>query len=334
MCLKTKRVYLFGAGGSVHANGPLNKDWIERIKKNNENINNEQAAIDFLNNLPGFDNLEALLSLIDLSIIEQHNYLPISASLDYLKNIREKIIDCIVNVAREINTNDRLVNDFFEKTKLQDGDTVINFNYDLLVDCGLYKTNLWNPYLGVRSNECGYGFGITSLTGNAEQDALENIANSKINYLKLHGSINWLESNRLANINWNLFDPARISQTNIVYSYPPNNFIITPSFVKMFKEMPLRMMWRRAHESILEASEIYIIGYSFPKADVLARQLLLYVTPTKINKITVIDPLGDSCSESAKREDIISMLPWESDSNFWATKIEIISKTLEQYTQG
>src|SRR3970040_2075728 len=76
-CKMSKKVYILGAGSSVHVIGPLNTDWIERIKKNNENLEKEKTAIDFLNGLPGFNNLEVLLSLIDLSIIEQHNYLPL-----------------------------------------------------------------------------------------------------------------------------------------------------------------------------------------------------------------------------------------------------------------
>ncbi|HKZ56635.1 MAG TPA: hypothetical protein VJ024_02925, partial [Thermodesulfovibrionales bacterium] len=116
---------------------------------------------------------------------------------------------------------------------------------------------------------------------------------------------------------------------SIVYPTPPEHFIITPSFIKTFKAMPLRMLWCRAHESILEASEIYIIGYSFPKADVMARQLLLYIDPSIIEKIIVVDPLSDGCSDIDKREDIISMLPWRREDDF---RIEIETKTLEQYT--
>lgn len=332
----SKRVFIFGAGSSVHLGGPLNIDWIERIKKNNGNLKKEKEAIDFLNSLLGFNNLEALLSLIDLSIIEQHNYLPLSCSIDYLKDTRTRIIECIVNVANEITgkaQKDSLMSDFFKKTKLQEGDTVINFNYDIVVDCGLFKAGLWNPYIGMGNNICGYGFGITSI-GNfsSEKEKSKNITPSKIKYFKLHGSINWLEHNTSIDLKWNIFDPDKISQTSIVYPTPPEHFIITPSFIKTFKAVPLRMLWHRAHESILEASEIYITGYSFPKADVLARQLLLYIDPSIIEKIIVVDPLSDGCSEIDKREDLISMLPWIREDDFWINRIEIITKTLEQYT--
>ena len=331
----SKKVYILGAGSSVHVNGPLNTDWIERIKKNNENLEKEKTAIDFLNGLPGFNNLEVLLSLIDLSIIEQHNYLPLSCSIDYLKNTRTRIIECIVNVANEITEKaqkDSLISDFFKKIKLQEGDTVINFNYDLAFDWGLYKTGLWNPYKGVRENTCGYGFGITSLDGKSEKNALKKITPSKVKYLKLHGSINWLEQNTLIDLKWNIFDPQEIPQTSIVYPAPPANFIITPSFIKTFEAMPLRMLWRCVHESISQAAEVYIIGYSFPQADVLARQLLLYSGPSIVEKIIVVDPLSDSCSNIDKREDIISMLPWRSEDDFWIDRIEIITKPLEQFT--
>jgi len=207
----SNKIFIFGAGSSVHVGGPLNKDWIERIKNNPDTIKDYATAISFLTSLPGFDNLEALLSLFDLSIIEQHNYLPVSASLNYLEHIRKQLICCIGNVAKELTESakeDSLIEDFFNKTKLQEGDTVINFNYDLLVDNGLFKTGLWNPYSGIKNNTCGYGFGITSLNGRKETGALKDIITSKIDYLKIHGSINWIY-NTFNDIDWNLFEPCR-----------------------------------------------------------------------------------------------------------------------------
>lgn len=103
-------------------------------------------------------------------------------------------------------------------------------------------------------------------------------------------------------------------------------------FVKTFEDMPLRMMWKYAQESLSEAAEIYIMGYSFPKADILARQLLLHVNES-LKKIIVIDPLTDTCHETDKCEDIIPMLPWNIDLHFWAKKIEIIKQRFDDYAK-
>lgn len=331
----SNKIYIFGAGSSVHAGGPLNKNWIEQIKNDPDNINDYATAISFLNSLPGFDNLEALLSLIDLSIIEQHNYLPVSASLSYLESIRKQIICCIVNVAKKLNKKakiDSVIKNFFNKTKLQEGDTVINFNYDLLVDNALFKTGLWNPYKGIKNNTCGYGFGISSLACLKETEALGAITTSQIDYLKLHGSINWL-NNTVTDIDWNLFDPAGISKTSFIYPSSPTNFIVTPSFIKIFEGMSLRMLWLYAHENISKATEIYIIGYSFPKADALARQLLLHVNES-VNKMIVVDPLSDGFNETDKLNDLISMLPWKKDNYFWDKIIEINRQTFNEYVRA
>ena len=158
----SKKLFIFGAGGSVHANGPLNKDWTERIKKNKDNSRDNKTAIDFLNGLQGFDNVEALLSFLDLSIIEKHNYLPLPGNIKYLKDVRTKLISNIINVAKEV-VHDPFTSSFLNKVELKDGDTIINFNYDLLVDRSLFDSNLWNPYKGTTEKTCGYGFGISSL---------------------------------------------------------------------------------------------------------------------------------------------------------------------------
>ncbi len=333
MCIfHKKKVFIFGAGSSIHVGGPLNIEWIGRIKKNEKNIEKHSTAISFLDNLPGYDNIEGLLSLIDLSIMEQHNFLPLSASLDYLNKIRTELIDCIINVADEV-TNDAesnfLIRDFLNKTGLQKGDTVINFNYDLAVDNGLFMTSLWNPYLGVRNNSCGYGFGISAHPGQ-QKEFNKNMRNSKIQYLKLHSSINWVKRDSMIELDWNIFDPAEILKPWVTSPKPSNNFIIIPSFVKMYEEMPLRMLWRYAFKSISEASEIYIVGYSFPKADILARQMLLHASDS-VKRIIVIDPLSEDSGELHKREDIFSMLPWNEDYRYWFDKIEIKTQTLEQY---
>jgi len=97
--------------------------------------------------------------------------------------------------------------------------------------------------------------------------------------------------------------------------------------------MPLRMLWLYAHENISKATEIYIIGYSFPKADVLARQLLLHLNES-VNKIIIVDPLNYGLNEDDKRDDIKSMLPWKKDDNFWDNKIEINRQTFTEYVNA
>ncbi len=329
-----KKAFIFGAGSSVHVAGPLNKEWIGIIKKNEKNIEKHSTAISFLDSLPGYDNIEGILTLIDLSIMEQYDFFTKRDSFGYLKKVQSDLLDCIKNVADEITekaVEDLLLRDFFVKAGLKKGDTVINFNYDLVVDNGLYMTRQWNPYLGVRKNVCGYGFGIPFVPG--QQEEIKNISNSKIQFLKLHGSTNWVECDsedevKLQVLDWDRFNPVGIHLDT--YCKPFNNFIIIPSFVKMYEEMPLRMLWLYAHKSISEASEIYIIGYSFPKADILSRQLLLHASDS-VKRIIVIDPLPEGCREIDKREDINSMLPWRAVDRYWFDKIEIKTQTLEQY---
>ena len=131
---------------------------------------------------------------------------------------------------------------------------------------------------------------------------------------------------------WNKFDPENMPSTWNTTSRPFNNFIfiIIPSYIKMYEDMALRMLWLNAHKSISEASEIYIVGYSFPKADILSRQLLLHASDS-IKRIIVIGPLSEGCKEIDKKEYIFSMFPWKEDHKHFFDKIEIETRTLNQY---
>jgi len=323
-----KKIFILGAGSSVHINGPLNKDWAERIIKNETNLHSNGDAVSFLKNNPGFNNIESLLTLIDLSIETKHNFLPLSSSLDFLFKLREQLSSCIIKVADEITKQaqkDMQLKKFFDNEGLAQDDTIINFNYDLLCDNALHKTGLWNPYKGIRTEISGYGFGLV------EKFNGDNL--SQVQYLKLHGSINFRNYEGLVGLDWNLFDPDNKSKTVEVSKF--THSIITPSFMKTFELMPLRMMWISAQKSIAKAEKIYIVGYSFPKADALARNLLLNANFETLQKIIIIDPLTTDFSELEnkkieKANDTISMLPWQKDDG-WKEKIEIVSEGLKDY---
>ena len=269
------------------------------------------------------------MTLIDLSIEAKHNFLPGSLSLEFLAKLREQLVNCIIEVAGEITKKaeeDTQLKKFFDKEGLAQDDTIINFNYDLLCDNALHKTGLWNPYKGISEKICGYGFGLI--------EDFKKSPLSRVQYLKLHGSINFRNYDGYIGLNWDLFDPDKKSRTVEVSKFW--NTIITPSFMKTFELMPLRMMWIYAQKSIAEAEKIYIVGYSFPKADALARNLLLNANFETLQKIIIIDPLTTDFSELEnkkveKREDIISMLPWQKDSYWGVENIKIIPESLSDY---
>lgn len=71
---------------------------------------------------------------------------------------------------------------FIAKNWLGEGDTVISFNYDLLMDLALLRNNVWHP-------STGYGWWNPNVISSKKDEEA-----SKITLLKLHGSVNWYRS--------------------------------------------------------------------------------------------------------------------------------------------
>jgi len=72
---------------------------------------------------------------------------------------------------------------------LQQGDTIISFNYDLIIDSSMKNQASWSE-LG------GYGFFCVELMSDEYEDWIDPDYKSEVALLKPHGSINWKESVR------------------------------------------------------------------------------------------------------------------------------------------
>jgi len=175
------------------------------------------------------------------------------------------------------------------RSKICDGDTILTFNYDLACERALRMEGTW---------EIGDGYGFSLGVGITPP--------SKTKVLKLHGSTNWLGI---------LFDGNMgFSQASNVYGPRPCLFgerdftylgyskdvpdplckgitrtgadpaLILPTLHKNFFHQtsfgrewePFRnYIWEQAQQSLRSAEKIVVIGYSMPKADERARELLL-----------------------------------------------------------
>ncbi len=97
--------------------------------------------------------------------------------------LRSYIIDLLLVSSHWLLDSTCPYHDFLATQWLRPGDTVISFNYDLIMDCSLSKRGDW-------SLESGYGTYLQPqwLPGHSEED--ESI-DSPVKLLKLHGSLNW-----------------------------------------------------------------------------------------------------------------------------------------------
>lgn len=233
--------------------------------------------------------LEYLLTLIDLNL--NNPYIPKGIGVDLqscpipymrevnhfiLQHAREFIQHQIYEIMKPKSYRD------FDETRLHKcvrlvspGDVIITFNYDLLIEQGLIKQNHWNP-------EDGYGIGEL-----CESERLpEDLPATKVKLVKLHGSINWSKGSLFESIdvivhaadfdNSNFFEEVQVDSTHPPYHqrYPRDSLIIMPTYLKLYDQSFEVQLVNSALEAARTADEVYIIGYSLPKADITANLII------------------------------------------------------------
>jgi hypothetical protein len=132
-------------------------------------------------------------------------------------------------------------------------DTVVTFNYDRVLD-------VLGEYLIEH-------FGTTRFAVKLP-DANPGDAGGIARVLKLHGSVDWLRTNPKQ------FSAAdrdcAVKSTNI-----ENLAIATPGASKRSLVDELAPLWDAAHDAIVNATRIVIIGYRLPETDAYARKQIL-----------------------------------------------------------
>ena len=168
---------------------------------------------------------------------------------------------------------------------LNEGDTIITFNWDLLHDAALWRARKWHY------ND-GYGFTCSDPSGNAR---------SPIRMLKLHGSVNWAQRDErdlhpAIEHKKDFFPGAQDGPgiyTRGAGQWDEGRRLITPSYLKDPSSNRLLLdLWNEASDALVHAQELIIVGYSLNRADAPARELFAsaLVRNRHISEITVVVP--------------------------------------------
>ena len=200
----------------------------------------------------------------------------------------------------------------------RDAVTVVTFNYDLVVENVLNEITA--HYDGVLHFPGCYRletpFDMTGVRG-APAFRNKSLEHKGVALLKLHGSTSWqskhvsevpsqtalLRKDRPLTVLNSL--QLRVSLTwrrkkRTMYLYP---IVVPPiSGKRGMMHVALEPIWKRAAQSIREATRIVLVGYSCPPLDLEARMLLaenMRVMPEK--QLTVVDP---SATSAARFQDI------------------------------
>jgi hypothetical protein len=270
-------VYVLGAGASRHAGYPLASELGSKLRQWCEGRNDARDLASVLDHLDGgLHGLEQLLTDADAGRITIPAW-PQCRAL-FQQGIREFF--------RSVRPHEAVGYRGFSIGRIQPGDTVITFNYDVSLERELRRAAKW-------SVEDGYGFPITQ----------SGPQRSPARVLKLHGSANWIAflfgglTSGFAQIDpWKSLGGRPVIPTDelrfLGYEDLEDEMfrggaylttMILPTYTKKFSfttnfgrfELFWDSLWGQASSCLQNAASLVLAGYSMPAADDRARALLL-----------------------------------------------------------
>jgi hypothetical protein len=175
--------------------------------------------------------------------------------------------------------------------QLRRGDTVITFNYDLLVEESFDSAKLWTPIDGYGDTARGKTFDWCRRW--LEARGFADFTNSKVLLLKLHGSLNWtLYNNRTIRLKPRPYVVRTKSQKPAFDKIS----VLPPGWNKRIHTNPYKSFWREARLRLEKCKTLLILGYSLPETDLLAHALFAEVVRLRkarkkhLRQIHVADP--------------------------------------------
>ena len=228
----------------------------------------------------GLPDITEWMSTLDWMIREQTSFGPddhrSTASavslLSKLTDVRDLVVQALCESLHEYKTRrarspaDTTVTSLF-MTLVGGDDVLVTTNWDLLLDS---------------ARDARFGTADTDYGALASNVVLENFAapteTARPRLLKLHGSLSWRYCPRCQRlvINPNAHVAGDRHPSSVCEcSFPFSELIVTPGFVREYRNVHLLSIWHQALLALAFAEEWVSIGYSLPADDVGIRALLL-----------------------------------------------------------
>lgn len=282
-----KEVFFLGAGASADAGAPLSVSFLSDDYLDNKlqiktaltppNVERFEKLRRIVKQIFPFSagDIESLLngttSALFLGLMEEgeiEKSWDITSPLE--KEIEWYILQIIFLSLKQGRINEDAVlsyNRFFGE--LEDGDSIITLNYDLIADHSLLT----------QKSKLDYSIESSKMLFPVEYFE----ATSGIPIYKLHGSMNWLACPKCKKISIFKEKIAQyVEDPNLQTKFKCNEcsselqrVIVPPRWDKdRFYSEILNNIWRKAFSKLLNAHEVNVIGYSLPESDIYARNLL------------------------------------------------------------
>lgn len=304
-----KRLYVLGAGSSIgHTKGIFpSVTGFFPLARNLKLFSTSEFSelVSYVEEVFGLAvknkiNIEDLFTQIEIDLEK--------TSASRLLEIRDKLFDLIQHVLsnseKDMLDEEGQYNRF--SSKLEPSDTIITFNWDLLLD------NVLNRKLILSALETGkkdesirsgqYWQFILHLSARGEE-TWEHIAikapyydwNPNMGYyLKAHGSIDWFYClNDSCRAFRKVFPTLNYTTTCFCGECHEKlqRLLIPPVLNKGYSQYPLiRRIWNLAAKELSSADELILWGYSLPPTDFYSSWLLRQAREAPLTRLVIIDP--------------------------------------------
>jgi hypothetical protein len=280
------RVFVLGAGASRFAGYPLAAElWPFVRDRSGGHVAAEMRRQRIIKLIEGIaqkwvipteydrPNLEEIFTYLDLSAFG--STLIELAHSDWKRDreeLRAMISDAFMSYQYDLHYDSEASHDL-RKTMhawanfLQPGDVIVTFNWDILHERALWDAGKWH-YAD------GYGFECKDSPVGAK---------SGIKILKVHGSVNWAQSNEQD------CEPAVEHKADFFPGATDDHFetymkgagqgsegkyLVVPSFLKDLSSNRLMLkIWNQAADAVAQADQLVVMGYSLHPADAPSRLL-------------------------------------------------------------
>ncbi|MBN1971795.1 MAG: hypothetical protein JW870_20720 [Candidatus Delongbacteria bacterium] len=231
--------------------------------------------------------IEKLMTFIDIEIENSDNR---ETYQIFKKKLLQMIIDLFEALSNKIEIKSGDYNDFVKNIK--QNDTIITFNWDLLLDRLLKGKNQYSNLDNLILDE------MDLITYNRPIDNKMLINDGY--YLKLHGSIDW---RYCTNSNCDAYNKILNNEVDICTRCfkKLNRLIIPPIINKHYIIYPfINKLWTLASIQLQHAHKVVIWGYRLPPTDFYSNWLLSK-NSNRAEEVSIINP---DCILSEDRKDI------------------------------
>lgn len=194
---------------------------------------------------------------------------------DELSVVRAEVVRAIATGFKALHEHRRRQRDGFVAEqfvqRLSGNDVLITTNWDILLDIAR------DARFG--TTELDYGTRVSFEKGARSR------GKARPQLLKLHGSLNWLVCPRCSRlwaeidraIAFRAYDPRAKRETRgqCDCEVPLEALLVTPTFVKSYRNLHLLNVWNAALHALAACREWVFLGYSLPDDDIHIKTLLL-----------------------------------------------------------